>query len=84
MAVVKLYQEIAVMEFTKHEPNTLISFDSMLQNNLIELINYVKNTGNCTKGNGNTNVLDAINEASNLFMDDMRNKKIIVVISTHK
>ena len=70
---------VAVIQFTDDIANVLIDFDSILQNNVRQLINEVKNNGDCTQGTGNTDVLDGVLYAAGQFQDDDRQRKIIIV-----
>ena len=70
---------VAVIQFTDDIANILIDFDSVLQNNVRQLINEVKNNGDCTQGTGNTDVLDGVLYAAGQFQDNDRQRKIIIV-----
>ena len=73
------YSRVAIVEFTNDEPNVLIDFDSEFQGDVRMMINKVRNDGDCSAGNGDTDTLKSILIAVDQFMDDMRNKKIIIV-----
>ncbi len=71
---------VAVVEFNNDLSNVLISFDDInLQSDRQLLINYIKQNGDCTQGNGVTDILDGVLNAADLFEDENRNKKIITV-----
>ena len=52
----------------------------MLQNNVQKLVDYVRQNGNCIEnGNGNSDVFDGIISASQQFIENDRNRKIIII-----
>ena len=72
---------VAVVSYTETTSNTLISFDSTLQNDVDALVDNIINRGcsNATNNIENTDLLGAIIDGAALFTDDTRNRKMIAI-----
>ena len=76
------HSRVSVVEFRDHSAEIIVSFyDTPLQRNVKRLINFVKDHGDCTLGDGSTDTMEGVLAAIAQFADTpkSRNRKIIIV-----